>query len=115
MSTIAEDNKLNMNNSGKLVLTEDDYIELTRRICLEKYNINHIRELVFTIFTLTKLDHNNRKVTIRLVKNKSCNKIFQKIKYIDDIYDIIARLVKMDNDYKTERNHKLTNYDYLKI
>lgn len=96
---------------------EKQFTDLARKIFLEKYHVCNLRELIFTIFTLVKINENNdnNKITVRFAKQRACKKIFDKIKYIDDVYDMIARLVKMDNDYKTIKHHKLANYKYLKF
>lgn len=90
------------------------YEKIANKVFLQKYGILNIRELVFTIYTLTKFDKSNEHITLRFTKSRVSNKIYEQIKNIDCIYDIITKLIKIDNAHNKKIGKKMTTYNYIK-
>lgn len=90
--------------------------DLYKRICdltfLRKYGTNNIRELVFTIYSMMKITHeDHRPILIRYIHYSSSKRVYDQIKNIKEIEEIIKKLVKMDTTYNNA--HTDIEYKYL--
>lgn len=79
---------------------------------IEKYDIVNLRELIFTIYKLIKIDRNHKELLVKFVKAKVSRQIYNKIKDKDNISDILYELIDLDTKVNPDNNDKRT-YDYI--
>lgn len=102
-------------NEDFIEISSETYTKIASILLLEQYEVKNIRELIYAIYTLIKMDRNNRHITIKFVKERVSNRLYQSIRNKDSIYAIISKLIKLDEIYNArDRIPNIMHYEYLR-
>lgn len=100
-----------MNTSPNL--SEEAYLNISRVSELDKYDVPNINTLIFTIYLLSKIDMRNREITITFVKSRVSRSIYNTLKDLNSLFEIIHELIHIDNRYNRRRGINKNNSDYI--
>lgn len=94
-------------------IAEETYVNILRTIEPEYYDVPNIYSLIFTIYILSKIDMRNREITITFIKSKVSRNIYNAIKNLNSLFEIVHKLISIDNIYNRRRGIDKNNYDYI--
>lgn len=95
-------------------LNEETFVNILKTIELQKYDIPQIKELVYTLKMLRKIDTGNRNLTIRFAIHYFVSRnIFNAIKNLDGIFETIHKLIDIDIKYNKRSGNEKNNYEYI--
>lgn len=104
-------NETTMNNNRNRQIYTDRY--LINAILLRKYNVKNIRELVYAIKTLIKINQKNKNLTILHLKERLSNTLYRKIKHYKTIGSAIATLMLLDIERNRNKINYIKTYNYM--
>lgn len=80
------------------LISSTKYIRMADIIMHEIYDENKVFELVTAIIFLLKSDDEHREILVQLVKTKVNARILRMIENMNNIYDILFRLIRVMKD-----------------
>lgn len=94
-------------------IPRDLYLSLIHLLAIEIYDIPNLRELIFTIYKLLKIDNSHKDLLVKFVKAKVTRQIYKRIENKTHIADILHELIVFDTEVNPD-NKDRGPFDYIK-
>lgn len=89
------------------IISGSVYIRVLNAVMLGRYDENNISELMRAIYFILRSEESHRDILVRFVKTKVNHRILQQIENLNNIYDILLKLLEILNTYN--RNLRMGN------
>lgn len=83
------------------IISGSVYIRVLNAVMLGRYDENNISELITAIFFILRAEESHRDILVRFVKTKVNHRILPKIENLNNIYDILIKLIQILDTYNT--------------
>lgn len=87
------------------------HLSLIHLLAIEIYDIPNLRELIFTVYKLLKIEDSHKELLVKFDKAKVTRQIYKRIEHKNHIADIIYELIELDTEVNPDNNDKAT-FDY---
>lgn len=95
--------------SNTTELQREIYAKVVDNILLNKYDSSNLQDLISKIYSLEKIEENNTDIAIQYIKARVDQYIFEKIKNLTNLFDILQVLYCVADNYKRNLNRMRYN------